>query len=211
MEPDQAATAATSSATSAGTIAGWSRAEDELYRPLMADPSLYEDVVRQVGEVVAWLRETAADVPALMAAFHRGGVADGAVPGPLALAAACAIRHRELQGQAESARRLAALAAARAAGEAWATIEPRPLAGGIGSAGPRLFVHAGSGVGVSADTEMDPESGAPLFVARPVAVDLATGGLAPPPEWLGDERRYATRTERDAKVTDLIDSTERFV
>ncbi|HZQ26442.1 MAG TPA: hypothetical protein VFA94_01980 [Acidimicrobiales bacterium] len=203
MGPDDAARAA--------TIASWSRAEDELYRPLMADPSLYEDVVRQVGGLVAWLREAAADDDALLAVFHRGDVPDGVVPGRVALAAACAIRHRELQGQAESARRLAVLATAREAGEAWATIEPRTLPGGIGSAGIRLIVHVHSGVGVGTDVDMDPESGAPVFVARPVAIDLATGALVAAPEWLGDEGRYATAAERDAKVTDLIDSTERFV
>ena len=108
-------------------LRSWDESEARLFPLVMAQPELYEQALGVVRELIARLRETCPDLPALLAAHERGGdlIADldeeaaakvpGIRPGLIA-AAACAMRYRELVALMAAQTRLAALARARAQG-----------------------------------------------------------------------------------------------
>jgi alpha-beta hydrolase superfamily lysophospholipase len=117
-------------------LRSWDEAEARLFPLVMAQPELYQQALGMVRQVIARLRETCPDLPALLAAHERGGdlVADldddtaDAVPGirPVLIAsAACAMRYREIVALMAAQGRLAALARARAQGLSWAVLEER--------------------------------------------------------------------------------------
>ena len=115
-------------------LRSWDEAEARLFPLVMAQPELYQQALGMVRQVIARLRETCPDLPALLAAHERGGdlVADldddaaDAVPGirpALIASAACAMRYREIVALMAAQGRLAALARARAQGLSWAVLE----------------------------------------------------------------------------------------
>ena len=115
-------------------LRSWDEAEARLFPLVMAQPELYKQALGMVRQVIARLRETCPDLPALLAAHERGGdlVADldddtaAAVPGirpALIASAACAMRYREIVALMAAQGRLAALARARAQGLSWAVLE----------------------------------------------------------------------------------------
>ena len=115
-------------------LRSWDEAEARLFPLVMAQPELYKQALGMVRQVIARLRETCPDLPALLAAHERGGdlVADldddtaDAVPGirpALIASAACAMRYREIVSLMAAQGRLAALARARAQGLSWAVLE----------------------------------------------------------------------------------------
>jgi len=117
-------------------LRSWDEAEARLFPLVMAQPELYQQALGMVRQVIARLRETCPDLPALLAAHERGGdlVADldddtaAAVPGirpALIASAACAMRYREIVALMAAQGRLAALARARAQGLSWAVLEER--------------------------------------------------------------------------------------
>ena len=117
-------------------LRSWDEAEARLFPLVMAQPELYKQALGMVRQVIARLRETCPDLPALLAAHERGEdlVADldddtaDAVPGirpALIASAACAMRYREIVALMAAQGRLAALARARAQGLSWAVLEER--------------------------------------------------------------------------------------
>ena len=115
-------------------LRSWDEAEARLFPLVMAQPELYKQALGMVRQVIARLRETCPDLPALLAAHERGEdlVADldddtaDAVPGirpALMASAACAMRYREIVALMAAQGRLAALARARAQGLSWAVLE----------------------------------------------------------------------------------------
>ena len=115
-------------------LRSWDEAEARLFPLVMAQPELYQQALGMVRQVIARLRETCPDLPALLAAHERGEdlVADldddtaAAVPGirpALIASAACAMRYREIVALMAAQGRLAALARARAQGLSWAVLE----------------------------------------------------------------------------------------
>ena len=115
-------------------LRSWDEAEARLFPLVMAQPELYKQALGMVRQVIARLRETCPDLPALLAAHERGEdlVADldddtaAAVPGirpALIASAACAMRYREIVALMAAQGRLAALARARAQGLSWAVLE----------------------------------------------------------------------------------------
>ena len=70
----------------------------------MARPDIYQQSVSMIQELLRRLRETAPDLPSLLAAHQRGGDlvadlparADAGIRPDLVAAAACAMRYREL-------------------------------------------------------------------------------------------------------------------
>ena len=115
-------------------LRSWDEAEARLFPLVMAQPELYQQALGMVRQVIARLRETCPDLPALLAAHERGEdlVADldddtaDAVPGirpALIASAACAMRYREIVALMAAQGRLAALARARAQGLSWAVLE----------------------------------------------------------------------------------------
>src|SRR5258708_15161194 len=115
----------------AQTLRSWDAAEAALFPLVMANPLEYQQSLVLVQRLLGWLREQCADIPALLAAASRGNarIADATCRDPAAglrldliAAAACAMRYRELAAGRAAARRLDAVAAARADGQAWAVI-----------------------------------------------------------------------------------------
>jgi hypothetical protein len=130
-------------------LRSWDEAEARLFPLVMAQPDLYQQALGVIQRMLERLRETCQDLPALLAAHHRGGdlIADlaseptaeiPAVPGvpgvsgvprvpgvrpDLVAAAACAMRYRELVALMAAEGRLAALARAREQGLRWAVAE----------------------------------------------------------------------------------------
>ncbi|HEX3425251.1 MAG TPA: hypothetical protein VHT30_03910 [Acidimicrobiales bacterium] len=192
-------------------IASWSRAEENLYTPLLADPQAYEQVVHLVGALANYLREHVSDVAGLAAASERGTglVADvlpeAALPWiPLAdaVAAACAIRYREVRVITAQAHRASALRGAAEAGETWVRIVD-PNSAIAARVAPALLVHVRSGMAIACATELDPETGGARFTSSPVMVDPTTGDVLGPLETVGPPRSSASPEGRDADVVDL--------
>lgn len=192
-------------------IAAWSRAEENLYTPLLADPQAYEEVVRLVGALADYLREHVTDLAGLAAVSERGVdlVADvlpeAALPWiPLAdaVAAACAIRYREVRVTAAQAHRASALREAADAGETWVRVVD-PNSAIAARVAPALLVHVPSGMAIACATELDPGTGGARFTASPVLVDTTTGDVVGPLETVGPPRSSASPEGRDTDVEEL--------
>jgi hypothetical protein len=115
-------------------LRSWDEAEARLFPLVMAQPELYEQALGVVRQLIARLRETCPDLPALLAAHERGGdliadLDDEAAAGvagirpALIAAAACAMRYREIVALMAAQGRLVALDLARARGLSWAVVE----------------------------------------------------------------------------------------
>jgi hypothetical protein len=182
----------------------------------MTDPAAYEEAIAAVGLIAAHLRRVAHGVTELAEANSKGrAFVESVVPaGSLrsfppetVLDAACAIRQRELVAEAQLASRRAALAEAAEAGSAWARL------GATSSQGPatyrdELLVHLESGTGILCTVELDVDSGNPMFVARPVAVDTTTGAVLGTAERVGPELIRPTPEERRRDVDVLMSAIE---
>lgn len=171
-------------------LRSWDEAEARLFPLVMAQPELYEQALGVVRELIARLRETCPDLPALLAADERGGdlVADldgeaaAGVPGirpGLIAAAACAMRYREIVAQMAARGRLAALAAARAQGLSWAVVEES------GSADRAPFVpyqrveaEVGSGRAVVVSIGPDETLSRAVYRLDEARVDVTSGALS---------------------------------
>jgi hypothetical protein len=133
-------------------LRAWDQAEARLFPLVMARPDLYQRSVSMIQLLLAHLRETCPDLPALLAAHERGGdlVTEGLTgragapaagvgedlageaarwaaseSGPrldLIAAAACAMRYRELMASQAAQLRLEALARARDQGLSWTVV-----------------------------------------------------------------------------------------
>ena len=217
-------------------IDDWSRAEETLYGSLMADPALYQSAVAVIGVVTTHLRAHVADGAGLLAAYRRGPDLVASVAPDMVtwaspqrvLAAACAIRYRELLADQGRSRIFDAVLAAHADGDRWATIEPeqgsRPypaMTFGGGMLDGRTLngrtlngttrVHVGSGLGLTCSVEMDLETGAPRWVTRPIAVDVANGAMGERPAPLGEDRVAASPEAQRADVEALMALVESVV
>jgi hypothetical protein len=188
-------------------VAAWTRAEETLYAPLLADTNGYERVVRLVGALTDYLRQNAGDLDALVAAGQRGAalvaevMPDAVLPWiPLeaAVHAACAIRHRELRMTLERSNRASLLAEAARSGSPWVRIVD-PGSTVAARVAPALVVHIGTGVAIRCTTEMDPDTGGARFVSSPVIVDRVTGDVLAEAT-LGPPRSASSPDARDADV-----------
>ena len=108
-------------------LRSWDEAEARLFPLVMAQPELYQQALSAISGLLARLRETCPDLPALLAAHESGeDLVDAPVPGvrpALLAAAACAMRYRELVALLAARGRLAALARAREQGLSWTVVE----------------------------------------------------------------------------------------
>jgi hypothetical protein len=113
-------------------LRAWDEAEARLFPLVMARPDLYQLSVSTIQRLLGRLRESCPDLPALLAAHEHGAelaaveVADAAAAGirpELVVAAASAMRYRELVASLAADGRLAALDKARDRGLSWAVIE----------------------------------------------------------------------------------------
>jgi hypothetical protein len=166
----------------------WREAENHLYPLAMTSVDAYQRAVTLVAGVRELLREragSAADLVALRgqaaellaAASDATGASAAGLDVDDVYGAAAAARDRELAGQERRRTVLAAIAAARAAGESWADVRGEAL----GPRLPELRVHTPSGRGILTAMSFDPEKGTPVLHVTPVLVDLTTGDVAADP------------------------------
>jgi len=170
-------------------LRSWDEAEARLFPLVMAQPELYQQALGMVRQVIARLRETCPDLPALLAAHERGGdlVADldddtaAAVPGirpALIASAACAMRYREIVALMAAQGRLAALARARAQGLSWAVLEES----GQADRAPyvpyqRVEAEVGSGRAVVVSIGPDETLSRAVYRLEEGQVDVTSGAL----------------------------------
>ena len=170
-------------------LRSWDEAEARLFPLVMAQPELYQQALGMVGQVIARLRETCPDLPALLAAHERGEdlVADldddtaAAVPGirpALIASAACAMRYREIVALMAARGRLAALARARAQGLSWAVLEES----GQADRAPyvpyqRVEAEVGSGRAVVVSIGPDETLSRAVYRLEEGQVDVTSGAL----------------------------------
>ena len=167
-------------------LRSWDQAEARLFPMVMARPDLYQQSVIMIQRLLARLRETCPDLPALLAAHDRGGdlAADltaGADPGiqpDLVAAAACAMRYRELVASLAAQGRLAALAGARSQGRSWTVVEET----GSEDRAPfipyqRIEAEVASGRAVIISIEPDETLSRAVHRLEEGQIDLVTGGL----------------------------------
>jgi len=170
-------------------LRSWDEAEARLFPLVMAQPEFYQQALGIVRQVIARLRETCPDLPALLAAHERGGdlVADldddtaAAVPGirpALIASAACAMRYREIVALMAAQGRLAALARARAQGLSWAVLEER----GQADRAPyvpyqRVEAEVGSGRAVVVSIGPDETLSRAVYRLEEGQVDVTSGAL----------------------------------
>lgn len=150
---------ATSALRSGAARARWRAAEDRLYPALMADPAAYQRTVAATQAVLEELRRRAPDLDALVMAeaapekiVAAACPAGSPVPADVLVAAAAAMRDRELAAEQAGRRRTAAVDAAREAGAAWAVLDgpatPAELADGR-----HVALHLDSGSAVEATVD----------------------------------------------------------
>jgi len=170
-------------------LRSWDEAEARLFPLVMAQPELYKQALGMVRQVIARLRETCPDLPALLAAHERGEdlVADldndtaAAVPGirpALIASAACAMRYREIVALMAAQGRLAALARARAQGLSWAVLEES----GQADRAPyvpyqRVEAEVGSGRAVVVSIGPDETLSRAVYRLEEGQVDVTSGAL----------------------------------
>lgn len=163
-------------------LRSWDQAEAKIFPLVMARPEVYEQALHMIADLAARLRETCADLPALLAAQERGaGLVTKPCPGvgpELIAAAACAMRYREIVTMGAARGRLAALARARDQGLDWTVVEEN----GDPARAPylpyqRVEAHVPSGRGVIISIEPDETLVRAVHRLDAAKVDLDTGGL----------------------------------
>lgn len=199
-------------------LRSWDAAEAQLFPLIMARPDAYERSLSLVQQLLAWLRSSCPDVPALLAQAARGDAiladaggrrSDHAGPGAagrsapdvsaglrldLIAAAACAMRYRELAAANAAARRLDAVMRARGEGTAWAVVEET----GDQARAPylpyqRVEAHVPTGRALIISMEPDETLVNVVWRLDEADIDLASGRLIPGPE-IGS---YASAAELD--------------
>ena len=171
-------------------LRSWDEAEARLFPTVMARPDLYQQSVSMIQRLLALLRETCPDLASLLAAHERGGdlaadlspdlaeQADAGIRPDLVAAAACAMRYRELVASLAAQGRLAALAAARDRGQAWAVVTES----GSPDRAPfvpyqRIEAEVATGRAVIISIEPDETLSRAVHRLDEGQVDLVTGGL----------------------------------
>lgn len=168
-------------------LRSWDEAEARIFPLVMAQPDLYQQSVITIQRLLGRLRESCPDLPALLAAHEHGAelaaedVADAGAAGirpDLVVAAACAMRYRELVASLAADGRLAALASARDRGLSWAVVEE------IGSRDrapyvPYQRIEAEVATGRAVIVSIGPDETLSRAVHRldEGHIDLVTGGL----------------------------------
>ena len=171
-------------------LRSWDEAEARLFPTVMARPDLYQQSVSMIQRLLGLLRETCPDLPSLLAAHQRGGElaahlspdlaeeTDAGIRPDLVAAAACAMRYRELVASLAAEGRLAALAAARDQGQAWAVVAET----GSPDRAPfvpyqRIEAEVATGRALIISLEPDETLSRAVHRLDEGQIDLGTGGL----------------------------------
>jgi hypothetical protein len=163
----------------------WQAAEGRLYPLAMSNVDGYQRALVLVAAVCDQLREhttTAADLldcqehaaeHVAAAAESTGASTRGLDPDDV-FGSAAALRDRELAGQEQRRRRLAAVDEARLAGSDWADLHADEL----GPRVPHLRIHVATGWAIMTELGGDPATGAPQLLVTTARVDVSTGELS---------------------------------
>jgi hypothetical protein len=168
-------------------LRSWDEAEASLFPLVMARPDLYQQAIRLVQQLATRLREICPDVPALLAAHEQGtrlvpeelaGWEAAGIRAEHVVAAACAMRYRELVASLAARARLAALARARHEGQSWAVVAEA----GSPERAPyvpyqRIEADVRSGRAVVVSIEPDETLSRAVHRLDQAQLDLATGNL----------------------------------
>jgi hypothetical protein len=163
-------------------LRSWDQAEARLFPLVLADPGRYETALGAISRLLARLRESSPDLPALLAAHERSGsLAEEPVPGvspDLIAAGACAMRYREIVAIMAAERRLEALARARDQDLAWTVVGEN----GEADRAPyvpyqRIEAQTSSGRAVIVSIEPDETLSRAVYRLEAGQVDLASGSL----------------------------------
>jgi hypothetical protein len=182
----------------------WRAAEEHLFPMLVADPSGYQRAVVELRAVVDELRvrsAAGADLLALervAAEVVAAACPEGArLPADLLMGVACGMLDREVLVEHARRRQEQAVADARAAGRAWATIEGPDSPGDLVE-GRRIALHVESGTLLTA--AVDPWSGEPPFALSDVtpAGETVTRTFTDRAEWLAEHERCRASVEARA-------------
>jgi hypothetical protein len=171
-------------------LRSWDEAEARLFPMVMSRPDLYQQSVSMIQRLLGLLRETCPDLPSLLAAHERGGElaadlapdlaedTDAGIRPDLVAAAACAMRYRELVASLAAQGRLAALAAARGQGQAWAVVEETGSPDRVPFVPyQRIEAEVATGRAVIISIEPDETLSRAVHRLEEGQIDLVTGGL----------------------------------
>lgn len=173
----------------AEVVAGWRRADERLYPVVMVDPERYT-------RIVSVLRATADRLGAhgtpdeLVHARARGSelvaAACAAVGVPVehlpdlevVADAAFALRHREVEAELRRQRTAARIAAARARGDTWVTLDESGQPDLPGAAPyQRIDMRLDDGSGIRMSVDVDPDSYRPVYTLERLRLDAASGAV----------------------------------
>jgi hypothetical protein len=170
--------------------ARWRATGDRVWSIAMVDGEEYRRVAELVGAVLAVVREEASTIEELLALDADPAPVLARCPAGstvLVLEAACAVRGDELVAARARDRRVAAIEAARAAGERWAVLADGP--------GRSVEMHVATGLALVATA--DPYAGAEPYGLGEVVLDATTGD--PLARHGGREASFADHDAREAE------------
>jgi hypothetical protein len=192
-------------------MAEWSRAEAVVSGTLQYDPTTYQAAIAAMAAVLDHLRAEVTTPDALCEAeFDPSVVAIAGTrvtgvlgPGTI-VAAALAVRRRELAYQVQLRHRLDAIEGAADANCRWAAVADEAAIG----TGRELLVHLPTGLAITTSTGFDLETGEPVFAAVPVKIDLSSGAVTGPADDLGGQRLATDVDGLDRNIEDLVAAIE---
>ena len=188
-EPTTMPNGASDADPTAVLAAHWNESERRLYPTATTNPDAYQSAVRLVRAVADALAEVA-DLEELSQRWeHRSTILDEAARaageavayGLTEATAGCgfAIRRRELLAEKAERQRHERIAAARAAGRAWAVIhEQGDLGAGLADPYQCVELHLTTGLAVVSMVEADPSTLTPMYVVTVAAVEDPDGGTS---------------------------------
>lgn len=196
--------------------ARWRATGDRVWSIAVVDGEEYQRLAELVGRVLDEVRERtptlesllaldADPVPLLDRFVAEAGTSPGGARG--VLEAACAVRGDELLAARARDRRVAAIAAARAAGERWVVLDET-----AGSTSRAVEMHLDSGLAVVATA--DPYAGGEPYAVAETVLDTRTGdaltGRGGREECFADGAAWRTeRARRRAEIDSRLDGGDR--
>lgn len=204
--PGRAKTMADSGLAADTARAAWRESERQLYAGAVSDPTHYEQVILTVRSVADHLR-AAESIGQLLSLWSRGAAAFDSVIaarspllGPLVknqvVAAAFALREREILELERRQSRLRRIEAARRSGDAWVVLdESGDPEAGLLAPYRSLEMHVSTGLAVMAMVQQDPSLGTPIFVVAVVKLDPLTGELLDATPGIEDWSEHAKRED----------------
>lgn len=173
----------------AEAVAGWRRADERLYPVVMVDPERYTRIVSVIratadrlgahGTPDELVRARARGSQLVAAACAALGVPVEYLPDLDVVAdAAFGLRHREIAAELRRQRTSARIAAARARGDTWVTLDESGEPDHPGAAPyQRIDMRLDDGSGIRMSVDVDPDSYRPVYTLELLCLDPASGAV----------------------------------